>query len=73
MRCFGQRIAAGVQHGYSLNHGWATTPTRIRQSGARKWQAARLACHKIMTGELAPARHIPSAATLAGNPDQIGL
>jgi len=25
-----------------------------------------------MTGELAPARHIPSAATLAGNPDQIG-
>jgi len=26
-----------------------------------------------MTGELAPARHIPSAATFAGNPDQIDL
>jgi len=27
----------------------------------------------MMTGELAPARHIPSAATVAGNLDQIGL
>jgi hypothetical protein len=27
----------------------------------------------MMTGELAPARHIPSAATFAGNPDQIDL
>jgi hypothetical protein len=25
-----------------------------------------------MTGELAPARHIPDAATLAGNQDHIG-
>ena len=60
-------------HGYSLNDGWATTPTRIRLSGAKKWQAAHLACHKMITGELAPARLIPSVATLAGNPDQIGL
>jgi hypothetical protein len=28
--------------------------------------------HKVMTGELAPARHIPDAATLAGNQDPIG-
>jgi hypothetical protein len=28
---------------------------------------------KMMTGELAPARHIPSAATVAGNLDQIDL
>jgi hypothetical protein len=27
----------------------------------------------MMTGELAPARHIPSAASFAGNPDQIDL
>jgi hypothetical protein len=26
---------------------------------------------KIMTGELAPARHVPCAATRAGNQDQI--
>ena len=45
----------------------------VRLSGAKKWQAAHLACHKMITGELAPARLIPSVATLAGNPDQIGL
>ena len=32
----------------------------------------RSKCQKMMTGELAPARHIPSAATFAGNRGQIG-
>ena len=50
-------------HGYSLNDGWATTPTRIRLSGAKKWQAAHLACHKMITGELAFPVLLPSPGT----------
>ena len=50
------------------------SPPRLLASlGSHCHNATQVAGEKMMTGELAPARHIPSAATFAGNLDQIDL